>query len=583
MERSEIEKENLPNNETDNFENEATKLSDPKTESQPTELTDKTDHPINETAETENTSTDIPTKPEEEQQGFSFITKLIFFFLAYIVTNFVITYYSPQKSYGNLLHENESFTVNFFVARPGLTNASLRKMTPASSVQVIYRDDYQNNLLEDAVAIPITHDSSLLSASKVTIDNHLFLYASFKSNRSELNTAFNKHLIFFPLYEKNESLLDNMTKREVEMDETAHRQRKSNIIFKKELTLWLLTPSTTTINVKVASELKQLGAKMVDSETEYTAVDLNDFWCSHKDEEEITSESKESAVTVKVRFIGGMLFSMMKAVEMNSRKFRELGIPDTKGLLVELLKYNETYYLVILFTVNILHSLFTCLELVEDVRYHNKLKKLDGINSKEALFALAFQVSASVYYRFESINFYYQILNYVSIAMSLWKLRKIYSVIFSSVFPFVHLENKIPYVDSESKRYENEAISLFSKWLFLPLSLGYFGYCYYYYFDKISFVHFIFKFVFYLFVVFGFILMTPQIYINYKLKSVENMPKLLFVYKFLDTIIDDLMVFALETPILKKISVFRDDIIFGILIVQMFIYKKKEEEKEKTD
>jgi hypothetical protein len=67
--------------------------------------------------------------------------------------------------------------------------------------------------------------------------------------------------------------------------------------------------------------------------------------------------------------------------------------------------------------------------------------------------------------------------------------------------------------------------------------------------------------------------MTPQLYINYKLKSVEHMPWRNMIYKFLNTIIDDLFSFLITMPWLKRLSVFRDDIIFVIYLYQRWIYK----------
>lgn len=64
----------------------------------------------------------------------------------------------------------------------------------------------------------------------------------------------------------------------------------------------------------------------------------------------------------------------------------------------------------------------------------------------------------------------------------------------------------------------------------------------------------------------GFINMTPQVYINYKLKSVEHLPWNAMIYKFLNTIIDDLFAFAINVPTLQRLSVFRDDIIFLIYL-----------------
>ena len=73
--------------------------------------------------------------------------------------------------------------------------------------------------------------------------------------------------------------------------------------------------------------------------------------------------------------------------------------------------------------------------------------------------------------------------------------------------------------------------------------------------------------------VFGFIQMTPQLYINYKMKSVEHMPQNVMVYRFLNTIIDDLFSFIIKMPTMHRISCFRDDVIFVIYIYQRWIYK----------
>jgi hypothetical protein len=72
---------------------------------------------------------------------------------------------------------------------------------------------------------------------------------------------------------------------------------------------------------------------------------------------------------------------------------------------------------------------------------------------------------------------------------------------------------------------------------------------------------------------FGFIMMTPQLFINYKLKSVAHLPWRAMVYKFLNTIIDDLFAFVIKMPTLHKLSVFRDDLIFLIYLYQRWAYR----------
>jgi len=66
--------------------------------------------------------------------------------------------------------------------------------------------------------------------------------------------------------------------------------------------------------------------------------------------------------------------------------------------------------------------------------------------------------------------------------------------------------------------------------------------------------------------------MTPQLYINYKLKSVEHMPQNVLFYRFLNTIIDDLFSFIISMPTMHRISCFRDDVIFVIYMYQRWIY-----------
>lgn len=72
---------------------------------------------------------------------------------------------------------------------------------------------------------------------------------------------------------------------------------------------------------------------------------------------------------------------------------------------------------------------------------------------------------------------------------------------------------------------------------------------------------------------FGFVLMCPQLYLNYKLKSVAHLPWRQMTYKFLNTIVDDLGAFIIKAPLLYRLAVFRDDIIFLIFIYQRWIYR----------
>lgn len=58
--------------------------------------------------------------------------------------------------------------------------------------------------------------------------------------------------------------------------------------------------------------------------------------------------------------------------------------------------------------------------------------------------------------------------------------------------------------------------------------------------------------------IFGFIMMTPQLYINYKLKSVEHLNWKGLVYRFINTLLDDLFAFMVTMPMMRRLMYFRD-------------------------
>jgi len=71
---------------------------------------------------------------------------------------------------------------------------------------------------------------------------------------------------------------------------------------------------------------------------------------------------------------------------------------------------------------------------------------------------------------------------------------------------------------------------------------------------------------------FGFLFMLPQLYINYKLKSVAHVPWRAFMYKAFNTFIDDVFAFIITMPTAHRVACFRDDIVFLIYLYQRWLY-----------
>eukprot|EP00752_Nemacystus_decipiens_P016247 g14527.t1 len=122
----------------------------------------------------------------------------------------------------------------------------------------------------------------------------------------------------------------------------------------------------------------------------------------------------------------------------------------------------------------------------------------------------------------------------------------------------------------ETMRYDRVAIAYLSL-ILLPLVLGYSvkklvmdEHAGWYSWALQSLTAFVYTF--------GFVLMTPQLFINYKLKSVAHLPWRFLCYRSLNTVIDDLFAFVVRMPTMHRLSCFRDDVVFVVYLYQRWIY-----------
>jgi hypothetical protein len=72
---------------------------------------------------------------------------------------------------------------------------------------------------------------------------------------------------------------------------------------------------------------------------------------------------------------------------------------------------------------------------------------------------------------------------------------------------------------------------------------------------------------------FGFITLCPQLYVNYRLKSVAHLPWKVFVYKIFNTFVDDIFAFMIQMPLKHKLMTLRDDVVFVGFLIQAYVYR----------
>ena len=260
--------------------------------------------------------------------------------------------------------------------------------------------------------------------------------------------------------------------------------------------------------------------------------------------------------------------------------FPELSVFDEfKALLVD----NTPTYLCVLFSVNFLHTLFSFLSLQQNFVFYRNLSDNTGLSVSQAYSDVVFEFVGILYLMDNDTSLLIIGISMIEFVFKVWVAFRMSPFRFSLAggFPFVkRLESTQREEYTKTKDSESQVIRFLLK-LFVPVYVVYFAYSLFTFETSKGVYSFALeKTVGFIYIV-GFANMFPQIYINYTLKSVEFMPWKALIYKFFNTIIDDLFAFAVKMPTLKRLSVFRDDIVFVIFLGQWWVYRKNK--KRGTD
>ena len=137
----------------------------------------------------------------------------------------------------------------------------------------------------------------------------------------------------------------------------------------------------------------------------------------------------------------------------------------------------------------------------------------------------------------------------------------------------IAFEDKHVLTETEEKTKEYDAVAFKDLYMIaIPLLLAYAAYSLKYDTHK-SWYSFVITTLVGSVYAYGFLMMVPSLYINYRLKSVAHMPARAMTYKFLNTFIDDLFAFTIKMPTLHRLATLRDDVIFFVYLYQSYKYK----------
>ncbi|KAK3378151.1 cleft lip and palate transmembrane protein 1-domain-containing protein [Podospora didyma] len=323
----------------------------------------------------------------------------------------------------------------------------------------------------------------------------------------------------------------------------------------------------------------------------YPILFVNTFWQLKTHMTLLNETVKTLPMHIDLNNLADWKFKTMASIETSSKEAaRQAAYGNAlpgggDGSEVEMIKeiFMDTNPILLCITivVSIVHMILETLAFGSDIAHYRKKKDNVGISVRSIFANVFMQAVIFLYLVDQSQNTSWMILGTqgVGILIELWKVTTVVDVRLrpapaGSIIPYrISFEDKHKLSETEEKTKEYDEIAF--KYMYMagvPLLIAYAIYSLIYDTHK-SWYSFIITSLVGSVYAYGFLMMIPSLYINYRLKSVAHMPSKAMLYKFLNTFIDDLFAFTIKMPLLHRLATLRDDVIFFVYIYQKWKYK----------
>ncbi|EXB64075.1 hypothetical protein L484_013085 [Morus notabilis] len=289
----------------------------------------------------------------------------------------------------------------------------------------------------------------------------------------------------------------------------------------------------------------------------YPAVFFNEFWLLRDKLIQLNETVTELPLNLEVGPISMTKWQLFLQIDQSFQIHRSYGsmLEGEADELKRVFLEGNPYLLAITMVVSLLHSVFDFLAFKNDIQFWNKNKSMEGLSAKSVIVSFISQLIVFLYLLDNDTSWMILASSGIGCCIEFWKIGKAMHIEIdrSGKIPMLRFRDRESYAGNKTKEYDDIAMKYLSYVLFFLVACS----------SVYSLMYERHK---------SFIMMCPQLFINYKLKSVAHLPWRQMTYKFLNTIIDDLFAFVIKMPTLHRLSVFRDDVIFLIYVYQKWIY-----------
>ncbi|XP_064399046.1 lipid scramblase CLPTM1L-like [Halichondria panicea] len=247
--------------------------------------------------------------------------------------------------------------------------------------------------------------------------------------------------------------------------------------------------------------------------------------------------------------------------------FTEKEFEDVKGIVLD----TNFYLFALTMLISVFHLLFDFLAFKNDIEFWRGRKTTAGLATSTIVWRAFSHSVVFLYLLEEKTSLLVIVPSGIATIIEYWKALRACKtrVVWKGVLPTLERGVKVG-SELETAVYDTQAMKKLS-YLLCPLvlvgavyQLVYSSYRSWYSWIINSLVNGVYTF--------GFLFMLPQLFLNYKLKSVAHLPWRAFMYKAFNTFIDDVFAFIIVMPTAHRIAVFRDDLVFLVYLYQRWLY-----------
>ena len=335
------------------------------------------------------------------------------------------------------------------------------------------------------------------------------------------------------------------------------------LYFKPSLTLQLVDmasmppfPSKNKIPQSISKHIDWVNVTDIDTDIDtdgststgtrtemyYPLLYSSEFWIKNDALVEVNDTIHEVDLEITFENVKVWKWQLMSQMEETWRRQAETAGDDDAGtdMFRTMLLETNPILLAVTAIISVLHTLFDMLAFKNDIKFFKNKKSMHGLSLRTMVVNTIFQVIILLYLLDNETSFMVLMSNGMGVAIEAWKISKAVKI---SLFDkdgnvAIAWKETETYTSSKTKEYDEIATDHLM-FVTMPLVCGYGLYSLFYQRHKGWYSWIINTLVGFIYM-FGFVMMTPQLFINYKLQSVAHLNWRTMTYKSINTFIDDL-------------------------------------------